>query len=57
MAPDLSADFEQAILDYLNGPSPLDGLLSGLQKTAKGVQTKGELQVEKMPATYREAKA
>jgi alpha-glucoside transport system substrate-binding protein len=48
MAPDLSAAFEQAVLEYLNQPGSLNNLLYGLQKTAtaNAVQTKGEQQVE-----------
>jgi len=47
MAPDLSAAFEQAILDYVDNLRSLGGLLAGLQKTAQGVQGPGELQVAK----------
>lgn len=52
MTPDLSAAFEQAILEYVNDPDVtfLDGLLKGLQQTAngelKGTQRAGEQQVE-----------
>jgi alpha-glucoside transport system substrate-binding protein len=54
MAPDLSTAFEQAILDYVSKPGSLPGLLSGLQKTADGVQGDGELQVAKKACDLRE---
>jgi alpha-glucoside transport system substrate-binding protein len=37
MAPDMSAAFEQAVLDYVNNPNSLHGLLAGLQQTQQGL--------------------